>query len=268
MKHLAKRLNSFFLNDYFILGLIILNATVIFIQGFDMHPLFEQSLTYLDHFITLLFFTEMLVKIKSWGLKNYLNSSWNIFDAVLVGLALPSLLFWISNIQMGLEFLLVLRILRVFKFFRFLRFVPNIAALINGVKRALKTSVVVLFGFFVFIFIVSVISCFFYKDVSPDFFGDPLKALYSTFKVFTIEGWYEIPDTLAENLSQTKGFFTKLFFVAVLISGGIFGLSIVNSIFVDAMVSDNNDDLEAKVSQLETKIDHLTKILENKRDNP
>jgi voltage-gated sodium channel len=33
----------------------------------------------------------------------------------------------------------------------------------------------------------------------------------------------------------------------------------VNSIFVDAMVSDNNDDLERKIDELEKKIDLLLK---------
>ena len=37
----------------------------------------------------------------------------------------------------------------------------------------------------------------------------------------------------------------------------IIGLSLVNSIFVDAMVSDNNDELERQVKELNEKIDKL-----------
>jgi voltage-gated sodium channel len=50
---------------------------------------------------------------------------------------------------------------------------------------------------------------------------------------------------------------TKIYFVLILLTGGIFGLSLVNSIFVDAMVSDNNDELENKIDSLEKKIDNL-----------
>jgi len=65
-----------------------------------------------------------------------------------------SLVLWITNSTFfNLDYLLVLRIARVFKFFRFLRFFPHIDELINGVQRALKASVIVLLGFFVFIFI-------------------------------------------------------------------------------------------------------------------
>jgi voltage-gated sodium channel len=48
-----------------------------------------------------------------------------------------------------------------------------------------------------------------------------------------------------------------MYFIFVVISGGIFGLSLVNSIFVDAMVSDNNDELENKIDLLDQKIDKL-----------
>lgn len=43
----------------------------------------------------------------------------------------------------------------------------------------------------------------------------------------------------------------------VLFSGGSIGLSLINSIFVEEMMSDNTNDLEAKLDRLETKIDQL-----------
>ncbi len=50
----------------------------------------------------------------------------------------------------------------------------------------------------------------------------------------------------------------RMYFVFLLIFGGIIGLSLVNSVFVDAMVSDNNDALEEEVRRLNEKIDILT----------
>lgn len=82
------------------------------------------------------------------------------------------------------------------------------------------------------------------------------------FKVFTIEGWFEIPDDVTQNLSPVSAFFTNVYFIFIVMSGGIFGLSLVNSIFVDAMVSDNNDILENKIQSLEEKIDLLLKAKE------
>lgn len=46
------------------------------------------------------------------------------------------------------------------------------------------------------------------------------------------------------------GVLTTLYFVLILLIGGIFGLSLVNSIFVDAMVSDNTVELDKWVESL------------------
>ncbi|WP_044117736.1 ion transporter [Alkaliflexus imshenetskii] len=257
-----KKIRNILLNDKFILGLIFINAVIIFLQGFDLKPETLSFLSNTDNFITFIFILELISKLNNQGIRQFLKSNWNIFDAILILFAIPSLLLWVFNFEsLQFDYLLVLRITRIFKFFRFIRFFPDIDKLINGVQRALKASVIVLIGFFIFIFIVSIISCFFYKKISPEFFGDPFVSLYSIFKIFTVEGWYEIPDSIAENSSVTTAVATKIYFVLILLAGGIFGLSLVNSIFVDAMVSDNNDELERKVISLEHKIDNLIETL-------
>jgi len=147
------------------------------------------------------------------------------------------------------------------KFFRFIKFFPNINDLIRGIQRALRASLVILMGFFVFVFIISVLSCFLYKDIAPEYFHNPMTSFYTIFRIFTVEGWYEIPDMIANNSTPSIGILSKIYFSVILLLGGIFGLSLVNSIFVDAMVSDNNDELERKINSLENKID---KLIENK----
>ena len=263
-----KNFQRLLLNDKFILGIICVNAIVIFFQGFNIPTHVVKVLAQTDNIITLIFVGELIVKLRSYGTREFFKSNWNIFDALLILLAVPSLIFWVTNIStLDLDYLLVLRVTRIFKFFRFLRFFPQIDDLISGVQRALNASVVVLLGFFVFIFIISIVSTFMYRGLSPEHFGDPFKSLYSIFKVFTVEGWYEIPDEIAGNASTTTAALTRIFFVVILLIGGIFGLSLVNSIFVDAMVSDNNDELEVKVANLEEKIDLLLEKVNNSNQN-
>ena len=251
-------IKKLFLNDKFILLLILINAITIFANGFGMSSDKKFIFTITDNIITVLFITELIIKFKEFGIKGYFESNWRKFDFVLIVLSLPALIAFLGNFEItNLSFLLVFRVMRVFKSFRFLKFIPGIEHLVKGIKRALKASVFVFIGFIIYRFIISILSFYLFKGVSPEYFGNPLNSLYTTFKIFTVEGWYEVPDLITQNLSSTTSFFTYLYFIFVVISGGIFGLSLVNSIFVDAMVSDNNDELETKIDSLEKKIDKL-----------
>ncbi len=251
-------IKKLFLNDKFILILILLNAVTIFVSGFELSSNIKSLLSLTDNVITGLFIVELVVKFKEFGIKVYFKSNWNRFDFVLITLSIPTLIAFITNIEItSFSFILVFRVLRVFKSFRFLKFIPGIEQLVKGINRALKASIIVVIGFIIYIFIIGIFSFYMFKEISPEYFGNPINALYSIFKIFTVEGWYEIPEQLTLNLSSTTSFFTYLYFIFVVITGGIFGLSLVNSIFVDAMVSDNNDELEKKIDDLNNKIDSL-----------
>ncbi len=256
-----KIINRLFLNDKFILVIIVINTFTIFFEGFEnTNPIASKIIIYIDLFTTFLFVLEIAVKIKHYGRKKYIASIWHKLDVVLVILSLPSLMLVFNfEVSAGLHYLLVFRIARVFRFFRFFKFIPGIAPLMRDITRALKTSVVILFGFIIYNLIVSVLSCYLFREMSPEYFGNPIVSFYSMFKVFTVEGWYEIPDKMLASTSIIKSFFVKAYFIIILITGGIGGLSLVNSIFVDSMVSDNNDELEKKIDELNKKIDLLIK---------
>ena len=257
-------MKKLFLNDRFILGLIIVNALVIALQESGLENFLP--LVILDQLITVLFVVECAVKIGAFGFRNYISVGWNKLDFVLTVVSVPSLLAFVLPQVAGLSLILTLRILRVFKFFRVVRFFPNIDPLMRGVYLALRDSLPVMAGFVVLIAIVSLLNCSVFKLYCPEYFEDPLRSFYTTFKLFTVEGWYEIPDEVAHSLGDGfLGGVVKFYFSLLLVIGGIFGLSIVNSVFVDSMVSDNNEGLEKKVEDLTKKIDELTKRLDEKR---
>ena len=247
-----------FLNERFIFLIILLNSAIIFVEGFSFDVAKKFWFDLLDHGFTSIFIVELLVKLNEYGIKGYFKSNWNKFDFILVALALLSIasLFLEASV-LKLDFLLAFRTMRVFKFFRFIRFIPKIDKVIDGVLRASKASIIIIVAFLIFNFIISVVSCFLFRNIAPEYFSNPLVSFYSIFKVFTIEGWYEIPDEMTVDSSPVMAFLIRVFFIIILFFGGIFGLSLVNSIFVDAMVSDNNVDLENEIKTLHTKIDKL-----------
>ncbi|MCD8175907.1 MAG: ion transporter [Tannerellaceae bacterium] len=256
-------LRKILLNERVIMVLIILNALVIFIQEFEFAPLFFQ---YLDNVFILIFTCEIFVKVREKGFKGYWRSKWNRLDFITVGLALVSLLLELAPLPeiYALEFITTFRVLRLFKSFRLIKFVPNIGSILAGVNYAIKASYVVILSFFILLFIVAILTCSLFREIAPEHFGTPLNSLYSVFRIFSIEGWYEIPDLIAERTSTFVSFLSKLYFSLLLFGGGILGMSLINSIFVDAMVSDNNDQLEKEVKKLHNKIDALIEELKSK----
>ncbi len=247
---------NIFTSERFILLIILINSIIIFLQESGVSNVYVNAL---DAICTIIFIIEMIVKHRLLGIKGYWSSGWNRLDGVLVILSIPSLItYFLPAPYLNISVILILRILRVFRFFRLIHVFPNFGIIIKNLREALKDSLSIFVGFFILVVVFALVSCAMFKDVSPQYFGTPLDAIYSTFRLCTVEGWYEIPDSLSMSLSAMQIAWARIYFIIILIFGGIIGLSLVNSIFVDAMVSDNNDELEAEVKNLNKKIDSLT----------
>lgn len=150
-----------------------------------------------------------------------------------------------------------MRTMRAFKTFRMLKFIPNIENLLNGIKLAFKASYIVAIGLMVILLVFSIVTTFLFGSLAPQYFGNPALSVYSIFRLFTIEGWYEMPEAIAINGGSTMAVFARIYFSFLLFMGGIIGMSLVNSIFVDAMAADNNDEVLEKLSQMEKKLDRI-----------
>lgn len=191
------------------------------------------------------------------------TNHWNQFDFIITLVALPSLMNIFEDVEIQTNLLLSLRALRVFrtlriaKAVRIMRFIPDIEKLVFGVKSALKSCFVVVVGFMIFMLITSILSSTLFGEIVPQYFGNPGQSLYSTFRLFTIEGWFEIPDAIALNGTHRMAVFAKIYFSLFLFVGGIIGVSLINSFFVDAMAEDNNEDVLIKLEEMEKMIKSL-----------
>ena len=250
-------LSKIFLNENIVLIVIVLNAAIIFAQESGCNAF---SLSVADLVCTLFFMVEMGVKIAEFGFKGYWRNGWNCLDGVLALLSIPSVIAFFIPMEMlgsSLSVLLVLRLLRVLRFFRILHVFPNFSVIVRNFGKALRETGGIFVCFFLLIIIISLLSCALFKDSAPEYFATPIDSIYSVFRVCTGEGWNEIPDTIAAHSTIVTARWVRLYFSLVLVLCSIIGLSLVNSIFVDAMVSDNNDELERQVKELNEKIDKL-----------
>lgn len=251
MTHMLKRL---FLNDKAVFAVILLNSLMIFLQESGIDSIAVNSI---DALCTIFFILEMAVKHHEWGIKGYWKSGWNRLDGILVLLSLPSIVTYIvPSIGLNTSFLLTLRLLRVFRFFRMLHLFPEFPRIMQNVRLAIRDSLSIFVGIVILIIIVSIVNCALFGDIAPQYFRSPLDSMYAVFQICTVEGWYEIPNSICANAAPWAVHFIRLYFIIILVTLGLIGLSIVNSIFVDAMVQDNNDDV----------LQHLDKISKDLED--
>ncbi len=269
-------LKKYFLDEQQMLLATVVNAAIIFLLYFpeiyENAFVFYQTLDFVDHLYVLIFAVEAIVKIKHYGFKRYCKNRWNFFDFLIVVVSLPGLFHYLgySNV-MDTSIFQLLRLFRLARLIRFLKFIPNVKMIMAGLKRAMRASVFVLVVLVFLNFILALFACHFYGELVPDYFGNPMISSYYIFQMFTVEGWNEIPIVIAEAAEKAdpdNALFVivcaRIFFIFVVLTGGIFGMSLANAIFVDEMTMDNNRKLEAKVDQVQKQLAELKKMLEDK----
>lgn len=249
-----KSLGNLLCNEHFILAAIVLNTIAMFLGGFwPGNVWFELS----DAVFTLIFLLEAITKISRQGWKGYWSQGWNRFDFVVLVIALPSMANLLMDEGVMTNSVLAFRALRLLKSFRMVRFIPNIDKLLKGLKLAFRASLLVVMAFVVFLVVFSILTSTIFGKVAPEYFGNPGISLYSIFRLFSIEGWYELPDAIAAHASQAWGLFARIYFSVLMFLGGVIGISLINSIFVDSMAEDNNDEVLERLKQIEEKLDKM-----------
>jgi voltage-gated sodium channel len=85
--------------------------------------------------------------------------------------------------------------------------------------------------------------------------------------MFTIEGWYEIPDTVADKYPDLwLSTILRIYAITTVLIGGILGMGLANAIFIDEMTSDNNERLEKKIDKLQQSVMALEKVINETKD--
>ncbi len=256
-------IKRFFLSERNMMTAILINAAVIFMLYFPQIKE-HDTLVQIDHCFVVFFLIEAIVKLIVFKPKGYFSSNWNWFDFIIVLVSLPSLLMAYLPVP-DTSSLLLLRVFRLSRLFRFMQFVPHLSMILSGLGRALRASVFVLIVLLFLNLILAILTCHFYQDIAPEYFGNPMISAYTVFQLFTVEGWNEVADVIANNsANEIQVGFSRFFFVLIVLIGGIFGMSLANAVFVDEMTMDNNKELENKIDKLQAEITRIRELLEQR----
>jgi voltage-gated sodium channel len=265
MTHLIKKP---IINDRFLFILILLNVLIIYIHSFDSFKSYFYLLDIIDVIFTLVFTLEISINIyqssgnnfKQKFLKFYSNK-WNKIDFFSVVLATPSIgILFIEDLEIFAGFTM-LRTLRIFKILRVIEFIPEGKKISSKLLKALKGVFFIMLAFIIYSTIISLISVTLFKRSAPTFFNNAFDSFFTIFKIFSGDGFSDVVAEIVSNSSQEFGYFTKLYFVFIVFTGSILGLSLINSIFLDQM-SNIDEKTENEIYSLEKKLNEVLKSQE------
>ncbi len=132
----------------------------------------------IDALCLAIFTVEILAKLVARGWR-FFRSPWNVFDFVIVGVALAP----------GADGISVLRALRVLRVLRVITVAPRLRRVVEGFITALPGmgSVFLLMG--IIFYIGAVMATKLFGAAFPDWFGTLGRSLYSLFQIMTLESW-------------------------------------------------------------------------------
>jgi voltage-gated sodium channel len=162
-----------------IIGVILFNAVIL---GMETSPTIMEAagplIIALDTACLTIFVIEIALKLIALGPRLF-RSGWNLFDFVIVGIALVPA-------AQGLSVLRALRILRVL---RVVSAAPRLRRVVEGFVTALPGmgSVFLLMG--IIFYIGAVMATKLFAASFPEWFGSIGASLYTLFQIMTLESW-------------------------------------------------------------------------------
>ena len=218
--------------EYFIVGLILLNAVIL---GLETSPEivaeYDDWLRFGNHFILGVFMLEAALKIIAVAprLKLYFGNGWNLFDFSVVVLSL---------IPASGEYAMIARLARLLRVARLISTIPELRLIISTLVRSIPSMGHVLMLMGVIFYIYAVAGYHLFHEHDPTHWRNLGISLLTLFRVVTLEDWTDVMYTAME-----MHYLSWIYFVSFV----VIGTFVVINLFI-AVVLNNLE--EAKQEQL------------------
>ena len=162
-----------------IMGVIGVNAVVLGLETSDeAMAAAGPALIAIDRICLAIFTIEIALKLVAHG-GRFFRSGWNVFDFVIVGIALVP----------ASEGLSVLRALRILRVLRVISVAPRLRRVVEGFVRAIPGMGSVFLLMTLVFYIGAVMATKLFGDAFPQWFGTLGDSAYSLFQIMTLESW-------------------------------------------------------------------------------
>jgi voltage-gated sodium channel len=244
----------------FIFATIVVAGILVGLQTYgesvaQYETLFERA----DTVILAIFTLEVVLKMVGKGPRylSYFRDSWNVFDFLIVAVALVSL--FLPTLNAG--FVAVLRLVRILRVFKLVTAIPKLQLLVNALLKSIPSMgyIGMLLGLLFYIY--SAMAVFLFGENDPVHFTNLQTAMLSLFRVVTLEDWTDIMyinmhgcDNELSGYSATEGctspqgygVFAALFFVSFVLIGTMIVLNLFIGVIMNSM-----DDARAEAEALD-----------------
>lgn len=254
----------------FIIVLIVVNSITI---GLETSPYmmehYGKLLKTLDSIILGVFVLEILLKLYAHRL-SFFKSSWNVFDFVIVAIALvPS-----SGVFS------VLRAIRIFRALRLIKAIPKLRFIVEALVRSIPSIGWIFVLLFLVFYVFAVIGTKLFGASFPDWFGNLGATMYTLFQVMTLESWsMGISRPVMEKYPMAFFYFIPFILLATYTTLNIFIAIVVNTMSeinhaeaehevekLSEVIHDENEEVKEDIRLLREQISKLEEKLTKKKN--
>ena len=244
----------------FIVGVILVNAIVLGLEtNQDLMARSGTLLVAIDKACLAIFIVEIICKLLAFrGL--FWRSGWNIFDFVVVAVALvPGTGPWA-----------VIRSLRVLRVLRLLTMIPSLRKVVAAFLHAIPGLGGVLLLMIIFLYTSAVLAVNLFGRQFPEWFGTLTGSLFSLFQILTLEGWADMARDIMEVYPWAPLFFVPFIIIATFTVLNLFiGIIVSTMQELSTLPEDGipKKDLAESLARIESDIQALRRQIENDRDS-
>lgn len=253
--------------ELFVIGVIVFSSLMIGVRTYELHPLLDGGLRFLDYAVTLFFLVELSIRMAAeQRFTDFFKKGWNIFDFVIVTVSLIPL--------DDSQYALVARMLRLFRVMRLISFIPELRVLVSALISAMPRMGYVALLMFIIFYLYAVIGNLLFGNLNPFLWGDVGVSLLTLFRVATFEDWTDVMyETMTLYSYSWIYFLTFIFFSAFVFLNMMIGIvvevldeehkkmeaeTMAESVVDEKSVQESYENrIESEISALHQKLDLL-----------
>lgn len=183
-QHLSK-LHQNKLFEFMVISIIVFSALITGAKTYDIDSTTANIVVWLDMFITVFFFIEVLIRLISEPrFFDFFKKGWNVFDFLIVTASLLPV--------EGNDTVLLARLLRVFRVLRLVSVIPELRILISALLKALPRMGYVVLLMFIIFYIYAAIGSFMFEHINSELWGNISIAMLTLFRIATFEDWTDV----------------------------------------------------------------------------